>query len=100
MIARIWKGWTRPNDADKYETLFTNDILPRVTQGVSGYIRTDLLKRDDGDEVEFTTIFWFESMDAVKQFAGDHFNQAVVPGEVQQLMTRFEPTVSHYESIL
>lgn len=100
MIARIWKGWATTEKASEYEKLFTGEILPRVTHGVKGYISTNLLKREDQGEVEFTTIFWFESMEAVKQFAGDHFNHAVVPDEVKQILTRFEDSVRHYETIL
>lgn len=50
--------------------------------------------------MEFTTIFWFESLEAVKRFAGDHFNDAVVPSEVTQILTRFEETVQHHEAVL
>lgn len=100
MIARIWKGWATPEKAPEYEKLFTEVILPRVTQGVDGYIRTNLLKREVQGEVEFTTIFWFESLEAVKRFAGDHFSDAVVPSEVRQILTRFEETVQHHEAVL
>ncbi|MEQ5835764.1 antibiotic biosynthesis monooxygenase [Marinobacter sp. NFXS9] len=100
MIARIWRGWATTEKAQEYEKLFIEKILPRVTRGVDGYIKTNLLKREDEGEVEFTTIFWFESMEAVKQFAGDHFNQAVVPDEVRQILSRFEDSVHHYEAAL
>ncbi|WP_223669877.1 hypothetical protein [Kangiella shandongensis] len=100
MIARMWKGWTTVENAPKYEKLFVEKILPKVTSGVEGYISTNLLKRDSGSEVEFTTIFWFESLQAVKQFAGEHFEHAVVPEEARQVLSRFDESVSHYEKIL
>ena len=100
MIVRMWKGWTSVENAAEYEELFTKIIIPRVTEGVEGHIRTNLLKCKVGTEVEFTTMFWFASMDAVKQFAGEHFQNAVVPKEVGALMTRFEDTVHHYEVAL
>tara|TARA_R110000850_G_scaffold240554_1_gene365085 strand:+ start:605 stop:907 length:303 start_codon:yes stop_codon:yes gene_type:complete len=100
MIARIWKGWTTPDNASAYEELFRNIVLPKVTHGVSGYISTNLLRREDGEEVEFTTIFWFESLEAVKNFAGSSYQQAVVPDQVKELMSHYEKTVLHHDVTL
>ena len=100
MIARIWKGWTTHYNASAYEELFKNVVLPKVTQGVSGYISTNLLRREADEEVEFTTVFWFESLEAVKTFAGPNFSQAVVPDQVKELMLRYEETVHHHDVAL
>lgn len=100
MIARIWRGWTTKENAKAYELLFKNSILPHVTEGVGGYIKTDLLRKDHLNETEFTTIFWFDSYEAVKEFAGDNYEIAVVPQEVKELMLRFDETVQHYESVI
>ncbi|MDT8408045.1 MAG: hypothetical protein RQ741_00465 [Wenzhouxiangellaceae bacterium] len=100
MIARIWKGWTTHENAPAYEELFKTTILPRVTEGVSGYISTNLLRREAGEEIEFTTIFWFESLEAVKSFAGQNFEQAVVPEQVKELMSHYEETVHHHDAAL
>lgn len=97
MMARIWRGWARAADADRYETLFRDEVLPAVTRGVSGYRRTELLRRSVGDEVEFTTIFYFDSMEAIRAFAGDPMDRAVVPAAVQDLLIRFDETVTHHE---
>ncbi|WP_111497241.1 MULTISPECIES: antibiotic biosynthesis monooxygenase [Marinobacter] len=100
MIARFWRGWTSHANADRYERLFRDTVLPRVTDGVTGLKGTNLLRQDAGREVEFTTIFWFDSLADVKTFAGDHFLEAVVPGEVQALMCRFEHWVQHHNVVL
>ncbi len=100
MIARIWKGWTTPDNAPAYEELFKNIVLPKITQGVSGYISSNLLRRESGDEFEFTTIFWFESLEAVKSFAGPNFEQAVLPDQAKALMSHYEETVRHHEVVL
>ena len=100
MIARIWKGWTTNDNASAYEELFKSTILKKVTQDVDGYISTNLLRRNIGDKVEFTTIFWFESLDAVKSFAGPNFEQAVVPEQVRDLMSHYEETVHHHDVAL
>ncbi|WP_421842297.1 antibiotic biosynthesis monooxygenase family protein [Marinobacter algicola] len=100
MIARIWKGWTTHENASIYEELFKNTVLPKVTQGVDGYVSTNLLRREIGENVEFTTVFWFESLDAVKNFAGPNFEQAVVPEQVKALMSDYEETVHHHDVAL
>ena len=100
VIARIWKGWTTQGNASAYEELFRDVVLPKVTQGVSGYISTNLLRREAGEEVEFTTIFWFESLEAIKSFAGPNFEQAVVPDQVKELMSHYEETVHHHDVAL
>jgi|TARA_R100001460_G_scaffold41829_6_gene77628 antibiotic biosynthesis monooxygenase (ABM) superfamily enzyme len=100
VIARIWKGWTTHDNASAYEDLFKNNVLPKVTQGVDGYISTNLLRRETGDNVEFTTIFWFESLEAVKSFAGPNFEQAVVPEQVKALVSHYEETVHHHDVAL
>lgn len=100
MMARIWRGWARAEDADRYESLFRDEVLPAVTRGVPGYRHTELLRRSVGDEVEFTTIFYFDSMDAIRAFAGDDMDRAVVPDAVRKLLLRFDETVTHYELCL
>jgi antibiotic biosynthesis monooxygenase (ABM) superfamily enzyme len=100
VIARIWKGWTTQGNASTYEELFRDVVLPKVTQGVSGYISTNLLRREAGEEVEFTTIFWFESLEAIKSFAGPNFEHAVVPDQVKELMSHYEETVQHHDVAL
>lgn len=96
-MARIWRGWARAEDADRYESLFRNEVLPHVTQGVRGYRGTELLRRAVGHEVAFTTIFYFDSMEAIRAFAGDDVDRAVVPAAVQDLLIRFDETVTHHE---
>lgn len=97
MMARIWRGWARAADADRYESLFRNDVLPAVTRGVPGYRYTELLRRSVGEEVEFTTIFYFDSLESIRAFAGDHMDRAVVPAAVRALLVRFDETVTHHQ---
>src|SRR6478735_2023973 len=70
MIARIWHGWTTPENAQPYEDLLRSEVLPGIHR-VAGYRDAYLLRRDAGDEVEFVTITLFDSLDAVRAFAGD-----------------------------
>ena len=100
MICRMWKGWTSINNADKYSDLFKEKIVERVTKGISGFKGVNLLRNKGDNEVEFTTVFWFDSIEAVIQFAGNNYSQAVIPEEVDKLMIRYENVVQHHEVLL
>jgi antibiotic biosynthesis monooxygenase (ABM) superfamily enzyme len=98
MISRIWFGWTTPQNADAYEKLLKSEIFPRIVERkIPGFRRIELLRRSDGDEVEFVTIMWFDSLDAVKAFAGDRYQLAVVPPAARALLKGFEDVAVHYE---
>ncbi|HSL66384.1 MAG TPA: antibiotic biosynthesis monooxygenase [Gaiellaceae bacterium] len=98
MISRIWHGWTRPEEADEYERLLRAEILPGIRR-VSGYRGATLLRRAAGDEVEFVTITVFDSIEAVRAFAGDDYEAAVVPPEARRLLRRFDERSAHYETL-
>jgi len=98
MITRIWRGWTAPSDADAYERLLRDTVLSGIAaRGIPGYNGAHLLRRHDGDEIEFVTILWFESIDAVRTFAGDDHELAIVPEAAQRLLRRFDERSRHYE---
>ena len=98
MISRIWHGWTTLENADTYETFLKTEIFPSIAaKNVSGYKGIQLLRRSLDEEVEFITIMWFESWDAVKQFAGDDFEKAYVPPKAREILSRFDERSQHYE---
>ena len=99
MIGRIWHGWTRPENADRYERLLKEEIFPGIAaKQVQGYKSIQLLRRSSGnDEVEFITIMWFESWQAVKRFAGDDHERAYVPPKAREVLERFDERSQHYE---
>jgi heme-degrading monooxygenase HmoA len=97
MIARHWRGWTTARNADAYETLLKDTVLPGL-QRIAGYRGGYVLRRDvDGDEVEFVVVNLFESLDAVKRFAGPDFAVAVFEPEARRLLSKVEPLAAHYE---
>ncbi|MCK5412297.1 MAG: antibiotic biosynthesis monooxygenase [Gemmatimonadetes bacterium] len=98
MIGRLWRGWTTTEDADAYEELLRTRILPGIHL-VAGYRGAYLLRCDVDEEVEFTTLTFFESMDAVRAFAGEEYEVAVVPPEARQLLTRFDERSVHHEVV-
>lgn len=98
MIARLWRGWTRPQNADPYEGLLRTQIFPGIEQRrIAGFLGIELLRRPVGAEVEFVTIMWFESLEAVQAFAGADYEVAVVPAAARALLQRFDERSAHYE---
>jgi len=92
MVGRIWHGWTTPENADAYEQLLKEEIFPGIAaKGVAGYQGVQLFRRPFGEsEVEFLTIMWFDSWEAVRQFAGDDYERAYVPARARQVLARFD----------
>lgn len=99
MISRVWHGWTKRENADNYERMLRTTILPGIHR-VAGYQGAELLRRDDGDEVEFVTITRFDSMDAVRAFAGPDYEVAVIHPEAQDLLTHYDARSAHYKTVL
>ncbi len=97
MICRVWHGWTTAANADTYEALLAREIVPGIqNRGIGGYRGMQVCRREDGDTVQFMTIIWFESMDAVRAFAGDDPEVAVVPPAARALLARFDARSQHY----
>jgi len=99
MIARIWHGYTKPENADAYEAMLTPEVLPGISR-VKGYRGSYFLRRQHGSEVEFITILLWESLEAIRDFAGPNYEVAVVPAERRQVLSHFDERASHYEVIL
>jgi antibiotic biosynthesis monooxygenase (ABM) superfamily enzyme len=98
MISRIWHGYTTKVNADKYEDLLKKEIFTGIkNRKIKGFNGIDLLRREFGKEMEFITIMWFDSIDAVRNFAGDDYEKAVVPPEARILLSRFDDKSQHYE---
>ena len=96
MIARIWHGWTKPADAKAYEKLLRDEIFPSIAaRKIDGYHGGELFIREGGDEVEFITLLRFDSMDAVKEFAGPDASKPVIFPKAEALITRMEQA-RHY----
>jgi heme-degrading monooxygenase HmoA len=96
MIARIWHGWTKPADAKTYENMLRNEIFPSIAaRNIKGYRGAELFIQEDENETEFVTLLRFDSMDAVKEFAGSDETKPVIFPGVEKLLTRMEPA-QHY----
>jgi len=96
MIARVWRGYAQRDQADAYAAMLKPELLPGLSQ-VKGYRGSYLLRRDHADEVEFITIILWDSLEAIKAIAGDHYERAVVPEERRQHLVRWDDVAAHYE---
>ena len=96
MIARHWRGWTEVQDADAYEALLKNRVLPGL-KDVQGYRGGYVLRSDGSREVEFVVVNLFDSLEAVKRFAGSDYTIPVFEPEARRLLSRVEPTAMHYD---
>jgi len=98
MITRIWHGWTTPENADTYEALLNDEIFAGIqNRHIHGFVGIQLLRRNVGDEVEFVTIMSFDSLDAVRVFAGEDYEVAVVPATARAVLSRFDERSQHFE---
>lgn len=98
MISRIWHGYTTPANADAYETLLREEIFTGIRgRRIEGFREIQLFRRNLGAEVEFITVMWFDSLDAVRTFAGPDYETAVVPPKARAILSRFDLRSQHYE---
>ncbi|QBD74972.1 antibiotic biosynthesis monooxygenase [Ktedonosporobacter rubrisoli] len=96
MIARLWKGWTTLENADAYESLLRETVLPGL-QHINGYRGGYIMRQDGNEEVEFAVLNLFESLEAVKTFAGPDYTVPVFEPEARRLLAKVEPIARHYE---
>ena len=96
MVARRWRGWTEVQDADAYERLLREHVLPGL-EGIDGYRGGYVLRNDAPLEVEFVVVNLFDSLEAVIRFAGPNYTVPVFEPGAKALLRRIEPVAMHYE---
>ena len=96
MIARLWRGWASIENADAYEKLLREQVLPGLRQ-IDGYRGGYILRQEGNDEVEFVVMNLFESLEAVRAFAGPDYTVPIFEPEARQLLSKVEPLARHYE---
>jgi quinol monooxygenase YgiN len=96
MIGRIWRAWATAENADSYERLLRDKILPEL-DAAEGCHGAYVMRQEHHDEVEFVVLHFFDSIDAVRKFAGDNYQAAVVPEPARKLLVRFDAMAQHYD---
>jgi heme-degrading monooxygenase HmoA len=99
MIIRLWTARATPRGAGQSQTRFVEKILPRL-RGLDGYLGASLLRRPDGKQIELLLITRWQSLEAVRAFAGEDIDRAVVDEEAAAILTRWDRRVRHYDIAL
>jgi antibiotic biosynthesis monooxygenase (ABM) superfamily enzyme len=100
MICRVWHGWTTPQNAGAYETVVRGEVIPGIeARHIPGFRHIDLLRREVGGEVEFTTLMWFDSLDSVRAFMGEDYSVSHVPNAARAVLSRFDERASHCQAV-
>jgi heme-degrading monooxygenase HmoA len=97
VVTRVWRGWTRSEDADRYDRHYRSEVMATLRQ-VPGFRGARLLRRTVGKETEFVSLTFFDDLGAIQRFAGPDHETAVVAAEARQLLTRHDERVAHYET--
>ena len=96
MIARHWRGWTAVQDADAYESLLKDRVLPSLRH-IEGYKGGYILRNDGPQEVELVVVNFFDSLESVMRFAGRDYSIPVFEPDARRLLRKIEPVAMHYE---
>ena len=100
MICRLWRGWATTQNADAYERIVREQVIPGIeARRIPGFRSIDLARREREHDVEFMTLMWFDSLDAVKAFMGDAYEVAHVPAEAQAVLADFDKRSAHYQAL-
>jgi len=96
-ITRMWRGWTAAVNADAYERFLLDELFPSMRR-IPGFRGAEVLRRADGDEVAFVTLTRFDSLDAVRDFAGDDYEVPVLEPPALALLSRHDERAVHYDT--
>ena len=95
-IARIWRGRTLASKADEYQAYLDSSGISRV-RATPGNLGVTVLRRNDGGKTEFLVMSLWESVEAIKKFAGEDYQKAVILPRDREYLLEVEPNVLHYE---
>jgi antibiotic biosynthesis monooxygenase (ABM) superfamily enzyme len=97
VITRLWRGWTAAENADAYETFLLTELFPQL-RAIPGFEGADVLRRSDNGEVAFVTLTRFATLDAIRAFAGDDYETAVLEPTALALLARYDERAQHFET--
>jgi hypothetical protein len=98
MICRVWRGWTTPENAEAYEAVVRGQVIPGIeARRIPGFRAIDLMRRPLDGGIEFSTLMWFDDLEAVKAFVGEDYEVSHVPAAARAVLSRFDARAAHYE---
>jgi antibiotic biosynthesis monooxygenase (ABM) superfamily enzyme len=95
VITRLWRRWTAPDHADTYEQFLLEELFPSIGT-IGGFLGADVLRRTDGDEVAFVTLTRFDSLEAIRAFAGEDYEVPVLEPQALAVLSRYEHRAEHF----
>ena len=98
MISRHWTGVAKPGRGEAYEHHLRSDTFPRLAH-IPGFVEASVLRRDVDGGTEFQVVTVWDSLEAVKAFAGPQVDVAVVPEAAQAMLSSYDERVRHYEVV-
>ncbi|MEV0388772.1 antibiotic biosynthesis monooxygenase [Nonomuraea sp. NPDC050643] len=99
MIARVWHATATPAGAEAYRRHFTSAVLPEL-QKIDGHRGVHLLQRPVDEHIELQVVTFWTSLEAIKAFAGDDVDTAVVEPDAQAALLTYSTTVTHHDVII
>jgi heme-degrading monooxygenase HmoA len=99
MIARVWRGSAVRERADDYVKHLRQSVVPDLRQ-IEGFKEVYLLRRNSPDGVEFVVLTLWESMEAIRKFAGENPEVDVVAPSARALFREYDTEVKHFEIVL
>lgn len=99
MVARYWSARARRDTAPQYAQHFNEHVLP-VLQKIDGYVTATVLQREVGHSIEIVVLTYWQSVEAIRGFAGDDLEIAVVADQARTLFTDYDRRVRHYEVLV
>ena len=99
-IKRVWHGWTTKENADKYQGILRNEVVPGIkAKNIPGLQKFEILRMELDEEVEFMTVITFESLQDVIAFQGEDYQVAYIPDAARKVLKRWDLTADHYQLI-
>ena len=98
MISRQWRGLAKPSCAEAYVEHLRTETFPALAK-IAGFVGASILRRTVADGVEFDIVTRWDSLEAVRAFAGPDAEVAVVPANVHDMMIDYDRVVRHYEVV-
>lgn len=97
-ISRHWRGVPKAGQADNYIRYFMSETFPKLSK-IPGFLRASILTQSTSSGAEFLIVSEWESLDAIRQFAGDDPERAVIPDVVAAMMDSYDVRAVHYDVV-
>lgn len=95
-MLRVWRAYADTASGDRYPRHLLDKVRPELER-IAGFRGLFLVEKRHGDEVEYVVQTLWDSMDAIRTFAGPHPERAVVEPAAAAMLLRFDEMVDHYE---